>query len=273
MTKTLSRREFGRLSMAGVAAFAVPQERRDPPGIYRYVHLDVFTDQRLAGNQLLVFTQPTGLTTDAMQGLTRESNYSECTFVFPPEQAGTDYRVRIFTRTAETPFAGHPTIGTAFGLAHARVIKAGTAKTVFGLGVGPTDIDLEWNGVDLATAWMTQLKPTFGKTVDDGATIAQAIGVDTAAVRLKPDRVPAGQEVSCGSNFLSHERQGRRQRRRCRRRNDDALVSSLRSSLAFGRRCIPAGCVAHRSNISDMLTLRALPSGRLAALGALVCCA
>jgi len=202
MTKTLSRREFGRLSMAGVAAFAVPQERRDPPGIYRYVHLDVFTDQRLAGNQLLVFTQPTGLTTDAMQGLTRESNYSECTFVFPPEQAGTDYRVRIFTRTAETPFAGHPTIGTAFGLAHARVIKAGTAKTVFGLGVGPTDIDLEWNGVDLATAWMTQLKPTFGKTVDDGATIAQAIGVDTAAVRLKPDQVPPGQEVNCGSNFF-----------------------------------------------------------------------
>ena len=90
---------------------------------YRYVHLDVFTDRRLQGNQLYVFVQPTGLDTETMQTLTRESNLSECTFVFPPEQAGTDHRVRIFTRTAETPFAGHPTIGTAFALAHTGVLK------------------------------------------------------------------------------------------------------------------------------------------------------
>jgi trans-2,3-dihydro-3-hydroxyanthranilate isomerase len=205
----MNRREFGRAGLAGVAGFALPQATaapRAPAGDgghpYRYVHLDVFTNRRLAGNQLLVFTEPGGLDTTAMQALTRESNYSECTFVFPPEQAATEHRVRIFTRTAETPFAGHPTIGTAFALAHAGVIKPGTPRTVFGLGVGPTNIDLEWTSGRLAFAWMTQLEPTFGKTLTDPGALGAAIGLDGDAVRFQPDRVPAGQEVNCGSNFF-----------------------------------------------------------------------
>ena len=181
---------------------------------YRYVHLDVFTDRRLAGNQLLVFVDPAGLDTPTMQAMTKESNYSENTFVFPPEQSGTDYRVRIFTRTAETPFAGHPTIGTAFALAHVGRIKAGTSRVVFGLGVGPTPIDLEWANGELTFAWMTQLNPTFGKSISDPNALAAVIGLPGASVRLNPDRattghavrvqpdVPAGQEVNCGSNFF-----------------------------------------------------------------------
>jgi len=161
----------------------------------------VFTDRRLQGNQLYVFVQPTGLDTETMQTLTRESNLSECTFVFPPEQAGTDHRVRIFTRTAETPFAGHPTIGTAFALAHTGVLKPGAARTMFGLGVGPTNVDLEWKDGKLAFAWMTQLKPTFGKSITDGAAVAAAIGLDTGASAAKAG-VPAGQDVNCGSNFF-----------------------------------------------------------------------
>ena len=198
----INRREFGRAGFAGLAgavlpstpAGAVPQAADGPS--YKYIHLDVFTDRRLQGNQLFVFVQPAGLDTDSMQGLTRESNLSECTFVFPAEQAGTDHRVRIFTRTAETPFAGHPTIGTAFALAHAGVLKAGASHTTFGLGVGPTNIDLEWKDGRLAFAWMTQLKPTFGKTIDDSRALAAAIGVEA----LDP-RAP-GQEVNCGSNFF-----------------------------------------------------------------------
>jgi trans-2,3-dihydro-3-hydroxyanthranilate isomerase len=171
-------------------------------GAYRYVHLDVFTDRRLQGNQLFVFLQPAGLDTDTMQTMTRESNLSECTFVFPPEAAGTDYRVRIFTRTAETPFAGHPTIGTAFALAHAGVLKPGLARTTFGLGVGPINLDLDWKDGHLAFAWMTQLKPTFGKTVTDGPALIAALGLDAAEGRPQPDQIPAGQEVNCGSNFF-----------------------------------------------------------------------
>ena len=169
---------------------------------YRYIHLDVFTDRRLQGNQLFVFVQPAGLDTDTMQTMTRESNLSECTFVFPPEQAGTDHRVRIFTRTTETPFAGHPTIGTAFALAHTGALKPGLARTTFGLGVGPTNIDLEWKDGKLSFAWMTQQKPTFGKSIADSAALAAALGLDAAAVRLKPDQIPAGQEVYSGSTFF-----------------------------------------------------------------------
>jgi trans-2,3-dihydro-3-hydroxyanthranilate isomerase len=76
------------------------------------------------------------------------------------------------------------------------VLKPGMAKTVFGLGVGPTNIDLEWKGSQLAFAWMTQLKPTFGKTVEDSAALAAAIGVEAGAV-VKP-----AQEVHTGSTFL-----------------------------------------------------------------------
>jgi len=218
----MNRRDFTRRGLTGVAALALPRiamaERTQSadPRAYRYVHLDVFTDRRLQGNQLYVFVEPAGLDTDAMQTLTRESNLSECTFVFPPEQAGTDHRVRIFTRTAETPFAGHPTIGTAFALAHTGVLKPGAPKTVFGLGAGPTNVDLEWKDGRLAFAWMTQLKPTFGKAVTDGAAVAAAIGLSPDMVRLKadattdsvrgvrlqPDLVPAGQEVNCGSTFF-----------------------------------------------------------------------
>src|SRR4026209_1697438 len=184
----INRREFGRWRLAGLAGAALTRTTAGAVGqagegrSYRYVHLDVFTERRLQGNQLFVFVQPAGLETDAMQALTRESNLSECTFVFPPEAAGTDHRVRIFTRTAETPFAGHPTIGTAFALAHTGTLTPSMSRTTFGLGVGPTNVDLEWKDGRLAFAWMTQLKPTFGKTIDDGAAIASAIGLDRDAV-------------------------------------------------------------------------------------------
>ena len=186
----------------GLAGFALPRPAPAQPGAsggpYRYVHVDVFTDRRLQGNQLLVFPLPAGLDAEGMQALTRESNYSECTFVFPPEAAGTDHRVRIFGRAAEMPFAGHPTLGTAFALAHAGVLKPGMARTVFGLGVGPTNLDLDWKDGRLAFAWMTQLKPTFGKTITDTAALAAAIGVEAAAI----GGPHAPQEVNCGSNFL-----------------------------------------------------------------------
>src|SRR4026209_2635082 len=185
----INRREFGRWRLAGLAGAALTRTTAGAVGqagegrSYRYVHLDVFTERRLQGNQLFVFVQPAGLETDAMQALTRESNLSECTFVFPPEAAGTDHRVRIFTRTAELPFAGHPTIGTAFALAHAGVLKRGASRTTLGLGVGPITVDLDWKDGRLAFAWMTQLKPTFGKVVTDSAALAAALGIEPATVR------------------------------------------------------------------------------------------
>jgi trans-2,3-dihydro-3-hydroxyanthranilate isomerase len=83
---------------------------------FRYLTCDVFTDTRFGGNQLAVLPEADGLTAAQMQQIAREFNYSESTFVLPPEQ-GHDRRVRIFTPPAEVPFAGHPNIGTAFVLA------------------------------------------------------------------------------------------------------------------------------------------------------------
>ena len=108
----------------------------------RYLHYDVFTDRLFEGNQLAVFPDGRGLSAAQMQAITREMNFSECTFVLPAETPGTDVRMRIFTPGSELPMAGHPTIGTTFALAHEGVIEAGRARWVFGLGVGPTPVEL-----------------------------------------------------------------------------------------------------------------------------------
>ena len=116
---------------------AVPDGRR-------FLHYDVFTDRPLTGNQLAVFLEPQGLATEAMAAMTREMNFSECTFVLPAERAGTDIRLRIFGRGGEMPFAGHPVIGSTFALADEGVIAAGPKEFTFGLGIGPTPVELEW---------------------------------------------------------------------------------------------------------------------------------
>jgi trans-2,3-dihydro-3-hydroxyanthranilate isomerase len=183
----------------------------------RYLHLDVFTDRPFEGNQLAVFPEPGDATAELMQTITREMNFSECTFIFPPERGG-DVRMRIFTPGAELPMAGHPTIGSTFALAHEGVIAPGREQFIFELGVGPTPVELEWEGhgggppegghyregggrrhvgPQLSFAWMTQPLPEFGATVDDRAALATAISLDP------PDLLDApAQVVSCGVPFL-----------------------------------------------------------------------
>ena len=177
---------------------------------YRYLHYDVFTDAPFEGNQLAVFPEPAGLSTEEMQTITREMNFSECTFIFPPDlpqvtsgtppQAGAkpiDVRMRIFTPGEELPMAGHPTIGSTFALVREGVIKPGQDGFVFGLGVGPTPVSLEWKGATLDFAWMTQKNPVFGAVVKDRAGFARAIGVADGDLATAPIQV-----VSCGVPFL-----------------------------------------------------------------------
>ena len=163
----------------------------------RYLHLDVFTSSPFEGNQLAVFPEPAGLDAAMMLRITREMNFSECTFIFPPEHGG-DVRMRIFTPGAELPMAGHPTIGTTFALAAEGVIARGRTDWVFELGVGPTPVSLEWKGDTLSFAWMTQLRPAFGGRVSDRRALAAAIG-------LHEGDLAAGlpvEVVSCGVPFL-----------------------------------------------------------------------
>lgn len=83
---------------------------------YDYFIVDMFTDQRFGGNPLAVFSDARGLDQATMQALAAEMNYSETTFVLPPEDSSNTARVRIFNRTTEMPFAGHPNVGTAWVL-------------------------------------------------------------------------------------------------------------------------------------------------------------
>ena len=166
---------------------------------YRYLHYDVFTDRLFGGNQLAVFLDGRGLPTDVMQAIAHEMNFSETTFLLPSEQAGTDFRLRIFTPVAEMPMAGHPTIGSAYALARAGLLEPQRDRFVFGLNVGPTPVTLTWSGRDLTFAWMTQALPVFSAPVPHPGAAARAIGLPEAAVDATGLPV---QMVSCGVPYL-----------------------------------------------------------------------
>jgi trans-2,3-dihydro-3-hydroxyanthranilate isomerase len=163
----------------------------------RYLQYDVFTDRPLTGNQLAVFLETAGLDTASMAAMTRETNFSEATFVFPVEQPGTDIRLRIFGRGGEMPFAGHPVIGSTFALADDGLIAPGRREFTFGLNIGPTLVELEWEGESLRFAWMTQRPPVFGPSLPSPDAVAAALGVPAGAV----SRATPIQEVNCGSAF------------------------------------------------------------------------
>ena len=166
---------------------------------YRYTHLDVFTDRIFGGNQLAVVLDGRGLSTGAMQAIAKEMNFSETTFVLPPERPDTDARVRIFTPAEELPMAGHPTIGTTYALARAGIVAPPVDSLTLGLGIGPTPVSLEWKGEELSFVWMTQQRPTFDEPAADRAAAA-------AALRLPAESVTGTglpvQVASCGVPYL-----------------------------------------------------------------------
>jgi trans-2,3-dihydro-3-hydroxyanthranilate isomerase len=145
------------------------------PRRYSFAQYDVFTSQTLTGNALSVFGDATGLTPDEMQALARETNLSETTFVFPRDAASErehGIRVRIFTVQEELPFAGHPTLGTAFFL-------RGTTQApevVLDLNVGRVPVRFEEQDGQPAFGEMTQADPTFGAT-HDRETVVRAAGL------------------------------------------------------------------------------------------------
>src|SRR5947207_11499075 len=110
----------------------------------RVYHLvDVFTDRAFGGNPLAVFLDGKGMSDALMQAIAKEFNLSETTFVLPPQNPANDFRVRIFTPSAELPMAGHPTVGTTFVLTRAGLVMTGSARTTINLagGGGPTPVD------------------------------------------------------------------------------------------------------------------------------------
>jgi trans-2,3-dihydro-3-hydroxyanthranilate isomerase len=129
--------------------------------------VDAFTETPFQGNRLCVVLEtPDGFSTEQMKMLALETNFSETTFVVESRRDG--YRMRIFTPDAELPFAGHPTIGTAYTLASEGRTSTETVQTT-ALGDIPVEVDLD-NGF----AWMTQLRPVFGPEFHDREVVAEA---------------------------------------------------------------------------------------------------
>jgi trans-2,3-dihydro-3-hydroxyanthranilate isomerase len=132
--------------------------------------VDVFTEVPFEGNQLCVFPDaPPDVDTRTMQALAREIGFSETTFVLAA--GGGRYRVRIFTPDEEIPFAGHPTLGTAYVLASEGRVSPSVVQ-ITDAGEVPVEIDLEHG-----SGWMRQLPPVFGEVVEDHAIVAEAAGL------------------------------------------------------------------------------------------------
>jgi trans-2,3-dihydro-3-hydroxyanthranilate isomerase len=168
---------------------------------YRFVTADVFTSTMFGGNQLAVLPDARGLTGEQMLAITREFNYSESTFVLPPEHGGTR-RVRIFTPGGEVPFAGHPTVGTAHVLAAIGEIPLAGAETrvVFEEGVGDVPVTIRASGGVPTFAQLSVAKlPEVVSATPDLDALAEVLS-------LRPDDFVGGPwapvAVTCGLPFL-----------------------------------------------------------------------
>jgi trans-2,3-dihydro-3-hydroxyanthranilate isomerase len=151
-----------------------------PTRPYRFVQVDVFTDRVFGGNPLAVFLDGRGLDDALMQQIAREMNLSETVFLFPPSRPDYAAALRIFTPARELPFAGHPTIGTAWVLAAHGLGTKGASRFVLEEKIGPVPVELEGDPSRPDFIWMTQQEATFDPALDDRLGMAKALGLGEA---------------------------------------------------------------------------------------------
>jgi len=145
---------------------------------FRYVVADVFTDVALTGNQVAVFTDARDLPDDVLQPLARELNLSETVYVYPPAAGGT-IRIRIFTPANELPFAGHPTLGTAFVIGQPLQLETIVIET----GSGPVPVRLEREGPKIVFGRMEQPIPSIEPF--DEAPLLAALGIERSELPVE----------------------------------------------------------------------------------------
>ena len=160
---------------------------------FRYVIVDVFTNVPLQGNQLAVFTDARGIPEEMLQRLAKEMNFSETTFVYPPSGDG-HVLMRIFTPVAEIPFAGHPTLGTAFVLAGPLQLLEIRIET----GQGTVPVRVEREGARIVFGRMDQPLPTIAP-FERADELQSALGVESQLPVEVYDNGLAHVYVSLGS--------------------------------------------------------------------------
>ncbi|WP_013321140.1 PhzF family phenazine biosynthesis protein [Gloeothece verrucosa] len=169
---------------------------------YQFLTADVFTDQIFGGNPLAVFPKAEGLTSAQMQLIAKEFNYSETVFVLPPETPQGTRKLRIFTPGAELPFAGHPTVGTAYILAAIEDIPLSDeiSTIIFEEGVGPVPVKIHTSGGKPVYTELTAAQlPEFGPLPPCIPELAAVLSI-TPGDFLEGQYTP--QAVSCGVPFL-----------------------------------------------------------------------
>jgi trans-2,3-dihydro-3-hydroxyanthranilate isomerase len=162
---------------------------------HRLFIVDVFAEEKYAGNQLAVVTQGSRLSDAEMQRIARETNFSETTFILSEQPRAGGYDVRIFTPVAEVPFAGHPTLGTAFVLRH--TMLRGHAETVtLNLKAGRVPVTFEMEN-ERERLWLQAPPAQFGPA-HTAADVAAVVGLTASDV---DDRFPV-REVAMGIAFV-----------------------------------------------------------------------
>jgi trans-2,3-dihydro-3-hydroxyanthranilate isomerase len=155
----------------------------------RFFIVDVFAERKYSGNQLGVFVVDGELASEEMQRIAKELHFSECTFVHPglrPGKNNAGFDVRIFTPDMEVPFAGHPTLGTAFVIRE--LLHWSDAATItLNLGVGQIPVDFAAGQLT-----MQQKQPLFGPSITDRTSIAQILGVNELDERFPIEVVSTG---------------------------------------------------------------------------------
>jgi trans-2,3-dihydro-3-hydroxyanthranilate isomerase len=173
------------------------------PSRHRFVTLDVFTSSAFGGNQLAVFPDAGGIPEDALIQITREFNFAEVTFCYPPANPAHTKRVRIFTPAREIPFAGHPTVGTAIALIELGMAGTqidGAVKLVLEEGVGPIPVTVTHRPGALAFAQFSTAKlAEVGPPVPANNVLAEVLSITADDILAAP---MAPQNVSCGLPFL-----------------------------------------------------------------------
>jgi len=170
---------------------------------YSYHTADVFTDVPFGGNQLAVLPDAAGLTDEQMLAITREFNLSETVFVFPPDDPKNTRRLRIYTPSGELPFAGHPTVGTAYVLAQTGEITLTGEETriIFEEGVGPVPVLIRASaGKPVFTQLSAAKIPERRPASIDAAGLAEVLSLDPSDIRSDEPFVP--EAVSVGLPFL-----------------------------------------------------------------------
>lgn len=158
--------------------------------------VDVFAENKYEGNQLAVIRDAADIPDKAMQQIAKEMNYSETTFILSDEERDRGYDVRIFTPAEEVPFAGHPTLGTAF-IIQQEIIGKPLESLVLNLKVGRIPVKFHYKDGDVDILWMTQKPPVFGQTLEKDA-VAESLGLEKSVV---DERFPV-EEVSTGISFI-----------------------------------------------------------------------